>query len=164
MILRWLISATRNNNLYLLAIGLSPSRPRRASGAMGALQGREGNGGHPSPMGLGCPGARGQAGPGHGSPCGPLGSRKKMPRTPRQLEAFRGPSGGPGSFSLSPRLGASRIPRSSWGPAALGALRGCRGPWGRGLGPRGREAPRFRGAQGAPGVLRSLRTAAGPEA
>ena len=32
-----------------------------------------------------------------------------------------------------------------------------RGPLGRGLGPRGREAPRFRGAQGAPGVLRSLR-------
>ena len=66
-------------------------------------------------------GALGPAGPGHGSPCGPPGSRRKRPRTPRHLGASGGPQGVPGPFPSRTRLEAFGGPRISWGPAALGA-------------------------------------------
>ena len=66
-------------------------------------------------------------------PLGALrGHKAKRPRTPRHLGTFRGPSGGPGSFFLTPP------PRGLWGlKGPLGAPRdpspgglGCRGACG----------------------------------
>ena len=121
-----------DNLIYIIVFAVSfeptsytrpPTGPRRASGALGALQGREGND-PPSPPApqayrAGVLGALGPAGPGHGGSCGPPVWRRKRPRTPRHLGAFRGPSGGPRWLFL--------WPRRSWEPAALEALRGRRG-------------------------------------
>ena len=52
---------------------------------------------YPGPQDMGSRWALGPVGPGHGSPLGPLGARRKKPQTPRHLGAFRGrPSGGSG--------------------------------------------------------------------
>ena len=127
-------------------------RPRTASEALGALQGREENG--PGPPRLIGPGALGPAGPGHGSPCGSPGSRRRRPRTPRHQGAFVGPQGAPSPFPSRPRLGTSGGPRSSGGPAALGD----RGP------PKGPRTPRpVPGPKGpgGPPVPRGPRSAGG---
>ena len=91
----------------------SPLPSRRASGALGALQGREGNGppapGTPGPQGWGPGGALGPAGPGHGSPFGPSVDTKQNSPEPQAPGDLPGPSGGPGSFSLTPP------PRGLWG-------------------------------------------------
>jgi hypothetical protein len=114
-----------------------PTRPRRASGALGALQGREGND-PPSPPApqtyrAGVPGALGPAGPGHGSPCGPLGWRRKRPQPPGTWRPSRGPQG--------PRIVFPHAPAS--GPlnkALLGTSRPAWGPSGVVGGPGGRRA------------------------
>ncbi len=131
-----------------------PSRPRRASGALGALQGREGNAPgprHPSPIGLGSREPWVLLARDMGALAALWGREGKGPEPPGNWGPSGGPQGAPGPFPSRPRLGASGSPRSSWGPAALGALRGRRGPegprdpgrgtLGRGLGPRGREDP-----------------------
>ena len=108
------------------------------------------------------------------------GRERKCPEPPGNWRPSGGPQGALGPFPsalVSGPLGFPGVPgdQPPWGPSGVVGALGAReppggprdpgrGPLGRGLGPRGREAPRFRGAQGAPGVLRSLRTAAGPEA
>ena len=80
------------------------------------------------------------------------GRKEKGPEPPGTWGAFRGPSGGPGSFSFT------HPPQGLWGPLEL--LGTCRPADPRAPGgPQGRRGldPRGRGAQGAPGALRSRR-------
>ena len=102
------------------------------------------------------------------------GREGKGPEPPGTWRPSGGPQGAPGPFPSRPRLGASGSPRSSWGPAALGASgvvegpggdpRGPRDTLGRGLGPRGREDPDSGGPKERRGPCALGGTAAGPGA
>ena len=92
------------------------SRPRRASGALGALQDRKGNGPGPSApqaSGLGFRGVLGHAGPGRGSSLGPSGGWKEKAPNTQATGGLRGPSDSPGSLSLT------LPPLASGGPTEL---------------------------------------------
>ena len=87
----------------------------------------------------GVPRALDPAGPGHGRPSGPPRSRRKKPRTPRHLGAFRGPSGGPGSFSLK------RSPPDLQGPPGASGDQPLWGPSGGSGNPGGPRSPTIPG-------------------